>query len=347
MSEHLYLQRIRAVWDELEALLKQARRRGVRGLEAKDLARLDCLYRLCTIHLAQVRSRLRNDALAERLNPLVARAHSLLYVSHRANPLTGILAFYLNGFARVVARTARFHAIALILFVLGAVGAYYASFRYPEAAYAFLPAGERRLPGSSSEQLEIVLRSGRDQGSGDKLAFASILLSHNTKMGFLAFASGVLCGIPTVFLIVTIGAGLGVFAAVHHRHGVVSELWAWILPHGITEISAFILCGGAGIMLGAAIVCPGCRTRRKSLQDAGKEALRLVLGVIPMFILAGCIESFVRQSRLATEERLTLALATAVIWTIYFLFGFVAENKVRRAAAAEALSGENNGHAGP
>ena len=67
---------------------------------------------------------------------------------------------------------------------------------------------------------------------------------------FFAFTLGVLGGVPTVFLLITNGAMLGAFSAMHHDVGVYAEWWAWILPHGITEIGAIFLCGGAGLMLG-------------------------------------------------------------------------------------------------
>ena len=234
MSEDLYIRKAKAVWDELEALVERARRRGVRGLSADELARLDRLYRLSTMHLAQLQSRVPNEVMTHRLNRLVARAHSFLYVSPRSNPLAHVARFYVYGFARTVARTGRYHAVALMLLALGAIAAYSACMRYPSATYALLPANEIRLPGSSPEQLEAILHSGRSQGGGIKLIFASALLTRNTKVGFLAFASGVLCGVPTVFLIVFNGAMLGAFTAVHWQNGIVAEMWAWILPHGIT-----------------------------------------------------------------------------------------------------------------
>ncbi|HIJ73298.1 MAG TPA: hypothetical protein HPP83_04270 [Candidatus Hydrogenedentes bacterium] len=336
MSEHLYLEKVKAVWDELEGLVNRARRRGVRGLTAEELARLDRLYRLSTIHLAQLRARVKNEAMARRLNRLVAKAHSFLYVSPRVNPLARVALFYLNGFARAVCRTGRYHLASVALFLVGALGAYYASARYPSAAYAFLPQGEIRLPGSGPGQLRSALEHGRDWGGAEKLVFASFLLQHNTKVGFVAFASGVLCGVPTVFLIVVNGALLGTFAAVHHQNGIVAELWAWLLPHGVTELGAVMLCGGAGLMLGVAVLRPGYRTRRANLVAAGREALRLVVGVVPMFILAGFIESYVRQSHMSTGQRLTFATATALLWTIYFVLGAVVERRQKLAAASRA-----------
>lgn len=119
----------------------------------------------------------------------------------------------------------------------------------------------------------------------------------------------------------------------HHEKGVAVELWAWLLPHGVTEITAVVLCGGAGLMLGMALLRPGYQTRADSLKAAGKEAVRLVLGVLPMFILAGFVEGFVRDSHLSTETRFACASGFALFWMIYFWSGHYVDERVKRPAA--------------
>lgn len=327
MSEPIYLDKVAQNAAELDALLAKARGRGPAGLTADELARLDELYRLATIHLAQVRARTRNDALIQGLNRLVGRAHSFIYISPKDNPLRRIVRFYTVGFARTIARTAPFHAVAALLFFFGAFIAYHATERHLEAAYAIMGAQEIRLPGVTRDQLEWVLRSGREQDAGDKLIFASMLLTHNTKVGFTAFVLGILAGIPTVFLLLTNGAMMGAFAHIHHDKGIVAEMWAWLLPHGVTEIGAIFLCGGAGLMLGMALLRPGHHTRSESLIAAAREAVRVVAGVVPMFIAAGFIESFLRQSHMSTEGRLAFAAGSAIFWAAYIALGWRMERK--------------------
>ncbi len=327
MSEQLLLNKMRPVWDELQKLLERGRRFGPRGLTAQELSQLDRLYRQSAVHLAQLRSRTTNQALIENLNRLVTRAHSFIYVAPRQRILRRIARFYLLGFSRAVARTGRYHLAAALLFCCGGLVAFFSFPDRPEAAYALLPEGETRLPGASAEQLQRVLRSGRGDSDASKLLFSSFLFTHNTRVGIAAFASGVVLGIPTVFLITLNGAMLGTFVSIHHQRGIVAEVWAWLLPHGVTEILAVLLCGGAGLMLGMAVIRPRYRTRRQALKDAGREALYLVLGVVPMFLTAGFIEGFLRQSELDTASRLAFAAATALLWVIYFGTGFWLERR--------------------
>jgi len=333
------VEKMKPVWDELERLAQRARRGGIRSLHAEEIAELDRLYRLSTVHLAQLRARAVHPALVENVNRLVGRAHSVVYAAPRFNPFMAVLYFYAVGFARSIVRTWRYQLAAVSLLLGGTVVGYAMADASPEAAYALVMGGEQiRLPGASQEQLEAVLRSGRDQGLAEKAIFAGFLLQHNTKVGFRAFVGGILGGVPTVMLMAYTGAFLGGYSQMHHAQGVAAEWWAWILPHGITEIGAACLCGGAGLMLGMALLNPGNRTRRQSLTAAGREGLNIALGVIPMFIAAGFIESFIRQSHMTTEQRLLFAAATALFWAVYIAIGYFAE----RRAAEEALGGEGS-----
>jgi uncharacterized membrane protein SpoIIM required for sporulation len=125
---------------------------------------------------------------------------------------------------------------------------------------------------------------------------------------------------------------LGVFAAIHHQAGIRAEMWAWILPHGITEIGAIVLCGGIGLMLGQAVVRPGMLSRTQSLLAAGREASKIGGGVAMMLVLAAIIESYVRQSKWSTEGRLLFAAGTAAFWVLYIVHGFYRERQAQRSA---------------
>jgi hypothetical protein len=107
-------------------------------------------------------------------------------------------------------------------------------------------------------------------------------------------------------------------------------MWAWILPHGVTELGAIVLCGGIGLMLGRAVVRPGTKSRNQSLLDAGREAAKVCVGAGGMLVLAAIIESYVRQSSWSTATRLCFAAGTVVFWTAYFALGFFRERQSRR-----------------
>lgn len=324
-----FIARNKPEWDELEDLVRKARR-SIRKMSPDELSRLDILYRRTTVQLAQVATRTNDARLIGYLNGLTAAAHSLIYLPPRQSAFRGALWFATEGFARLIARTWPYHALSALLLVGGAILGYVASMHDVLAAYALMMPGDVRTPGSTKEQLLEVLRSGREQSGGGKFYFASFLFSHNLKVGITAMALGILAAIPTTLLMAYNGMLLGAFVAIHHRAGIHAELWAWILPHGITELLAIILFGGVGLMLGEAVISPGLMTRAESLKQAGIRAGQMSIGGGGMLVLAAAIESYLRQSHLSTTARLTFAAGSAVYWVVYFGYGFLRESSVRR-----------------
>ncbi len=213
-----FVTRNRPDWDELEQLLARGRR-SVGRLAPEELNRLDVLYRRVAVHLAQVRTRTRDERLAAYLNQLAAAAHTLIYLPPRQGILKRIALFAVLGFAECVARNWRMHAISAGLLVAGAVLAYHAASNDVLAAYALALPGDARLPGTPPERLLQYLRQGREQESGRKSFFASFLFSHNLKVGLLSMGLGVLAGVPTVILMLYNGMMVGTFLSLYIKAG--------------------------------------------------------------------------------------------------------------------------------
>lgn len=320
-------------WEDLESLVERGRK-SVRRLSPAERQQLDSLYRRTTIHLARVSTRTRNQNLIAHLNGLTAAAHSLIYLPPRKGVFAGTVDFVYQGFARAIARNWRSHGLSALLLVGGALLGYFAAMSDPLLAHALWPTQDVRQPGSTRDQLLAVLRGGREQGSGLKFIFASFLFQHNLKVGLLALATGFLAGVPTIILMLFNGMMLGVFVAIHHQAGIHAEMWAWLLPHGVTELGAIVLCGGVGLMLGAAVIRPGHHSRNRALQLAGRESALICIGVAAMLLAAAIIESFVRQSHWSTETRLVFAAATGVFWAIYITHGALGERRDRNRRSA-------------
>lgn len=330
-----FVSRYKKDWEELERLVQQARK-SVRRLSSEQRERLDVLYRRTTVQLARVATVTKDQQLVAYLNGLTAAAHSLIYLPPSRGMFSDAVWFVREGFARVIARHWRPQLLSLALVVGGAILGYTAAMSDPLMAHALWPAADERQPGSTQEQLLAVLRSGREQDGSMKYLFASFLFQHNLKVGLMALAAGVLAAVPTVFLMLLNGGLLGVFIAIHHQAGIHEEMWAWLLPHGITEIGAIVLCGGVGLMLGQAVVRPGQHSRKRALQDAGREAVQICVGVAGMLLAAAIIESYVRQSTWTTTSRMIFAAATGLFWTLYVAYGALCEYRLRQAVTPTA-----------
>lgn len=320
-----FVSRNKQIWSRLEALINRFKK-SRRGFSVEERCELDSLYRQTTIHLSQVKTNTSDQNLIEYLNQLTANAHSLIYLPPKKSIFHGAIVSIVFGFARSIARYWRYHLAAALIFISGGVVSYFATLNDPLAGYALsAPILAGRGPGSSKEQLLEVLRGGREDGSGKKFVFASMLFGNNFKVSVLALAAGILAAIPTILIMFYNGLIMGVFVAVHHQNGIYSEMWAWILPHGITEFGAIFLCGGIGILIGKSIIAPGDVSRIESLRVAAKAAGITLAGAALMLLFAAIIESYLRQSNLSTTARLSFAAGTGLFWIAYIWMGFIAE----------------------
>jgi len=302
--------------ERFEALLGRAERLRVASLGFDELRELGRLYRLASARLARLRHRADDPEATHHLNSLTVRAYGLLYASRGTG---GAPAASLGErLAGALAGTWQVQAAAWALLLLGALIGAGLALRDDQALYALVPdalgysdAGLEALAHSPEARREFLARE-ETPGAVNAL-FGASLFAHNTQVGLLSFAAGILAGVPTVLLQVYNGLLIGAFASIFLRDPRPVGFAAWILPHGIPELTAITLCAAAGLLLGLAVASPGRLGRRNALRAALDPTLLLVGSSLPLFALAAAVESFVRESILSTAARLTIAGSFALL----------------------------------
>jgi uncharacterized membrane protein SpoIIM required for sporulation len=151
---------------------------------------------------------------------------------------------------------------------------------------------------------------------------------HNVKAAFVMFIAGFLLGLGTIACLFENGVTIGAFQYYFFARGLgwKSVLVIWI--HGTLEISSFIVAGAAGLVLGNSILFPGTHKRVHSLQRGAKDGLKMLVGLVPIFIVAASLEGFVtRYSAMPIWLSLCILLGslTFIIW--YFVIYPVRLNK--------------------
>lgn len=308
-------------WRELEQIVDRLEKGGIGALTADELSRLPSLYRGAASSLAVARAISLDRGLLDYLGALVARAYIAVYGNRRPAG-EAVAEFFRLRFPRAVRRHAAYIAAAALVMILGALTGWRLTLLDPERYYSFVDEGmaQGRTPSASTEELREVLYS-QEEPDGTLGVFASFLFTHNAKVGILCFALGFAAGVPVLFLLFTNGLILGAFAALYQTRGLGLELWAWLLPHGVSELAAVCLCGAAGLMVGTSLVFPGPHTRLQNLALRGRSATQLVIGAVVMLLLAGLIEGIFRQVVHDPLVRWAVAATTFVGWTAYFLLG--------------------------
>jgi len=311
-------------WLELESLIDRGGQRGVRALGPDDLYRLPALYRAALSSLSVARAISLDRNLLDYLESLATRAYVFVYGVRRS--LGSALGDFLrNRFRTLVAAMKVWVAVAAAVFALGVACGWVLTLHDPARYDSFVSVevAHGRTPLSTRNELRALLRGDGTVTVDDLGAFASFLFSHNARIGLLCFALGFAAGVPVLVLLFSNGASLGAMAAAHQMHGLTVEFWAWVLPHGVTELLALCLCGAAGLMVGRAMVAPGARRRLDAVAEAGRHAASVAVGCVAMFFAAALVEGFFRQLVTATSTRYAVAAASALLWGVYFIRGRV------------------------
>lgn len=306
-----------ATWQELECLVQRIERSGLVSLTPTEVCRLPTVYRATLSSLSVARAISLDSALLTYLEGLSARAYVAAYGSKR-RPWQAVADFLRRRFPATVRAFGQQVALAAALMALGTLVGYSLTLRDPALFYALVSEelAQGRGPGATTEDLRAVLYSTRN--AADMLAaFAMFLFTHNAAVGMLCFAAGFAAGIPTLLLLFGNGLVLGAMGALYAERGLGTQFWAWVLPHGVTELLAVVLCGAAGLALGDAMLFPGRYARLTSLARRGREAAVIVAGAVLMLLVAGLIEGVFRQTVHSVDLRLLVAAASAVAWLLY------------------------------
>ena len=147
---------------------------------------------------------------------------------------------------------------------------------------------------------------------------SSIIMTNNIGVTFYAFSLGIAMGIGTLLIMIFNGLILGVISFVFFQHNYGMEFMTTVMIHGTIELSCVFIAGGAGFLMGDALINPGHRLRKDALVENGKEAIKLILGIMPWLVVAGIIEGFITPLDLPIFVRIAIIVVTGTLFVSYF-----------------------------
>ena len=306
-----WLDKRKPYWTRLDQLLDQTTRHGLRKLGRSELQELGLLYRQIAADLAALREDRGSVHFARYLNQLLARAHNIIYSAHKASP-SALLEFFGQTYPRVFRRNVGFVGLALIIFLASALVGAVLAYQDPDFKLGIL----------GPQMVDTIDRHEMWTHSivGIKPLASSAIMTNNMSVAFMTFALGITAGIGTIYMMLFNGLLLGVIGMACHLSGMSLKLWDFVAPHGVLELPAIFLAGGAGLRIASGLLFPGYLPRRESLVRAGADAVQLVLGTIPILIVAGIIEAFVSPTGLAARLKFAMAASLFALLMAY-LFG--------------------------
>ncbi len=298
-------------WKRLEELLlKTEGIAGLRGLPRAEVRELGELYRRAASDLAIARAETNDQKLVNYLNSLVTRAHGKIYRAE-AQGIDLVWKFFSREFPRAFRKNARFVGLAagveLLFMFIGML------LIYNDIGFAdVLGLDEIRLNAETNTQWWLSLNQANQAG-------AAFLFTHNIRVSLMAFALGAFLCIGSLLLLAFNGLHFGAVMAICYKVdiGFGNALATFVVGHGIIETFCIYLAGGAGMMIGYAIINPGDLSRIDALKKSGLESVRIVIGCACVLILAGLIEGFLSPSNLPAWVKITTGLSTFTALMVY------------------------------
>jgi uncharacterized membrane protein SpoIIM required for sporulation len=274
-------------WDRLAFLLTRSDQHGLNQLSRAELQEMALLYRQVAADLSVLRRDETARTYSDQVNLLLARAHHVIYSRRKTTWLT-LFRFLKDEYPAIFQRQLPYVAASLLVTVAwGLMGAALTSARPEFMRHYVGPAMIATMEQHKMWTDSIVSVAPKE---------TSHIMTNNLSVSFMAFAGGILFGVGTFVLLLNNGMMLGVIGAACHQYSMSLALWSFIAPHGSLELPAIIIAGGAGFRIGRAMLFPGGYRWKESVAKGGIEATQLVAGVIPMLVVAGCLEGFFSPS---------------------------------------------------
>ena len=306
-------------WQRLEQLLHQLDGLTLRRLHREEVRELGRIYRRTASDLAIARAESRDPRLINYLNSLVIRAHGRIY---RADAQGGrrIRNFFTRDFPQSFRRTWRYTAVAFAVFWVFSTIAFFGTRHDPDfSEFAGITSYWRTV---NTDQK----RRWWQEINKENEVESPRIFTNNIRVTFYAFAFGAMLGLGTLYVMASNGAMFGALLALTYKAGYGNDLLTFVVGHGVIELSCIFIAGGAGLLIGTALVMPGDMTRGDALKSRGMEAVRLIVGCIPLLVVAGIIEGFISPAPINPLIKFAIAGITGVaLYSYLFLAGRDAE----------------------
>jgi uncharacterized membrane protein SpoIIM required for sporulation len=311
MISNSWLEQRQPNWKRLESLLYRAERSGLKSLGTDELRALGLLYRQAATDLSAVRGDRAAQVWEEYLNRLVSRAHHYVYAGGKTT-LRGIVLFFLRDYPILFRRLLPYTAAALAVFAAGGVLGAMLTLARPDFMRSFL--GPEMVSTIEHHKMWTdSLVTVSPQGSAH-------IATNNISVVFVTFATGVMCGLGTLWLLFQNGLMIGVIGVACGQQGMSLNLWSFVAAHGSLELPSIFIAGGAGLRLGWGVLFPGILRWKDSFALCGAEAIRLVVGTVPLLLVAGFIEAFLSPS--AAPVAVKFGVGASLFSLLVFWLGF-------------------------
>jgi uncharacterized membrane protein SpoIIM required for sporulation len=258
---------------------------------------------------SHARMRYAGHPVVKELEQLIGRAHSILYQAARGRSRNWT-EFWLKTWPLRMRQAARPILVATGIFWASAVVGFFLTAQNPVLESLFVSPPMRAAIKAKRLSTSSLTRIAPAAGSQ--------IAANNIQVSLLTWGLGLTFGIGTVWFLVLNGIMLGAIAAACMRAGVLPLLAEFVIAHGSLELPAIWISAGAGLLMAEAMLFPGRFSRGVELRQKGRISVQIMVGIVPMLLVAAVIEAFVSPSNLPGAAKALLGASLALA-----LLGFV------------------------
>jgi uncharacterized membrane protein SpoIIM required for sporulation len=329
MVVHEFIRGRRNAWAQLQGFLEKAQRLSLARVPLDVFRKGSALYRQTVADLAYARMCFPGHPVAKELEQLVGHAHSILYQAGRTQSRSWTF-FWRETWPARVREAARPILFATALFWAGAVLGFVLALWNPILENLFVSPPMRAAISQKRLWTESLTKTAPAASSG--------IATNNINVSLLTWGLGVTFGIGTVWLLFFNGVMLGCIAAACLRAGMLGPLAEFVVAHGSLELPAIWISGGAGLLMADAMLFPGRYSRGVELRKKGRQSVQIIVGIVPLLLVAGVIEGFISPSDLPGFVKALLGLSLAIALYSYIVVGGRPETSSGGTAADTSLT---------
>ncbi|MGQ9897209.1 MAG: stage II sporulation protein M [Acidobacteriota bacterium] len=305
--ERDFIERRHANWQHLESLLSKVQKGGLHRLQREEVREFGRLYQRAAADLAIAREEVRDIQLVNYLNHLAIRAHGAIYRTESGS-WRKLWYFYRYDTPALFQAYRGYVLAAFLVFVSFALGG--GLFVCYDETFA----GVIGLSGALEQ-----IRNGQNWTTninGQNQLAASLIMSNNLQVTLSAFAFGIFAGLGTFYILASNGLHIGGVLALAVKYGS-TPLLMFVCAHSVFELMAIFIAGGAGFLMGSALIVPGDQTHGEALHERGIAAIKLLSLCFPLLVVAGLIEGFLSPANVPGIFKFSVALLCAAFLVIY------------------------------